>query len=119
MGILSIGFSIFLSITLIGAGYLCKSAANGDIDDYAGYRTKLSKKNADTWKEGNTYGGKVLINCGLVYLLISTACSIIFYNQAVITFVGVSIGVIPVMLIGLYISEKHLRNIFDSEGNRK
>lgn len=119
MGILSIVFSIFLSVILIGGGYLCKSVANGDINDYVGYRTKLSKKNADTWKEGNTYGGKVLIICGLVYLVISTALSIIFYDQAAITILGVSLGVIPVILIGLYFSEKHLKNIFDSEGNRR
>jgi uncharacterized membrane protein len=119
VGIFSIVFSIFLSVVLIGGGYLCKSAANGGINDYAGYRTKLSKKNADTWKEGNTYGGKVLIICGLVYAVISTVCSIIFYNQALITLIEVSLGVIPVILIGVYISEKHLKNIFDSEGNRK
>lgn len=119
MGMLSIMFSIFLSLIIIGGGFMCKSIANDRPNNGTGYRTKLSKKNADTWKEANTYGGKMLTICGLIYLVLSLAFSIIFYSNANMTFIVISIGMLPVLLVGILISEAHLRNTFDKDGNRK
>lgn len=118
MEIISIADSIFLSLILIGSGFMCKSMANGKANDGMGYRTKLSKKNADTWKEANIYGGKMLMVCGVVYLVLSLIGSLLFSNSDM-TIIVVSMGIIPVILVGVFFSEKHLRNMFDSDGNRK
>lgn len=119
MGIFSIMSAIFLSLIFIGSGFMCKSLANEKSNDGMGYRTKLSKKNADTWREANTYGGIVFIKCGIVYFVLSLILTIIFYNNPEIALPGTSLGMIPVILVGVFISEKHMRSVFDSEGNRK
>lgn len=118
MEIVSIVDSIFLSLIIIGGGFMCKSMANGNPNDGMGYRTKLSKKNVDTWKDANTYGGKMLIICGIVYLALSLIFSIIFFNNNM-TIIVVSMGILPVLLVGILFSEKHLRNMFDNDRNRK
>ncbi|MFL0196217.1 SdpI family protein [Clostridium sp. WILCCON 0269] len=122
MFIFAIVDSVFLSLVIIGGGFLCKSIANVNPHNGIGYRTKLSKKNADTWKEANTYGGNVLIICGAVYFVLTLISAVVFHNNfngvmAVVLSIG--IGIVPVILIGVFISEIYLRNIFDSEGNRK
>ncbi|BAH07312.1 SdpI family protein [Clostridium kluyveri] len=111
---------IFLSLVIIGGGFLCKSIANVNPHNGIGYRTKLSKKNADTWKEANIYGGNVLIICGAVYFVLTLISVVVFYdNFNGLIAVVLSIGIVPVILIGVFISEIHLRSIFDSDGNRK
>lgn len=120
MFIFTIVDSIFLSLFIIGGGFLCKSVANENPHKGIGYRTKLSKKNVDTWKEANTYGGNVLIICGAVYLVLTLIFAIIFHdNFNILIAVAFSIGIIPVILIGVFISEIHLRSVFDRDGNRK
>ncbi|MDP4178574.1 MAG: SdpI family protein [Bacillota bacterium] len=118
MGIFSIMDSIFMSLIIIGGGFMCKSVANEKPNNGMGYRTKLSKKNLDTWKEANTYGGNMLIICGIVYFILSLTYSILFFNNNM-TVIVVSIGMLPVLLIGILFSEKHLKNMFDNDGNRK
>ena len=119
MGMVSIIESIVMSLVIVGCGYMCKIVANEKISDGIGYRTKLSKKNPDTWREANIYGGKVFMICGLIYLICSLIFSLIFFNDEAIASIGVAFGILPVSLIGIYVSERHLRSIFDNEGNRK
>ncbi|WP_242951280.1 hypothetical protein [Clostridium kluyveri] len=58
--------------------------------------------------------------CGAVYLVLTLIFAVVFYdNFNGLIAVVLSIGIVPVILIGVFISEIHLRSIFDSDGNRK
>lgn len=120
MFIFTIVDSIFLSAVIIGGGFLCKSIADKNPKNGMGYRTKLSRKNADTWKESNIYGGNMLIICGVVYLILALTLAVLFhnnFNDSIIVFL--SMGIIPVVFVGILISEVHLRSIFDRDGKRR
>lgn len=75
MGIFNIVMSLFMYLIMIGGGYLCKSLTEDEISDFAGYRTTMSRKNKDTWKEANTYPGKILKLSGIIYLVPSLLVS--------------------------------------------
>ncbi|MGE5628127.1 MAG: SdpI family protein [Solirubrobacterales bacterium] len=120
MFIFTIVDSIFLSAVIIGGGLLCKSLADKNPNNGMGYRTKLSRKNADTWREANIYGGNMLIICGVVYLILALILAALFYNNfsdSIIVFL--SMGIVPVVFVGVLVSEVHLRSIFDSDGKRR
>lgn len=120
MFIVTIIESIFMSLIMIGAGVMCKNGANDNPQNGIGYKTKLSRKNADTWKEANKYGGNVFIMCGALYIVLTLMLCIVFYHRFNdIIAILLDIGIVPVILIGICVSEIHLRSIFDKDGNRK
>ncbi|UZQ50019.1 hypothetical protein [Clostridium kluyveri] len=60
--------------------------------------------------------------CGAVYLVLTLIFAVVFYdnfNGLIAVVLSIGIGIVPVILIGVFISEIHLRSIFDSDGNRK
>lgn len=118
MAIVNIIYSIFSTLFVVLAGYICKGAAESNVNNYIGYRTSLAKKNQDTWKEANLYVGNIFIKLGMAYLVISLILSIIFFKNPE-TILPVLIFIYPLIIfVGIYISEKHLKNIFDKDGNR-
>lgn len=119
MVIFNILYSLFISFVIVGGGYLCKMIANNSTNDLVGYRTKRSKKNQETWKEGNTYAGRILTISGILYLILSLIFGTIVFPKSIALVIFTSVAIIPVLLIDIFIIERHLKNIFDNDGNRK
>lgn len=118
--IFTIAYAAFLSIILIGSGFLCKSSAKDKINDFIGYRTKLSKKNQDTWKEANIYGGNMIIISGILYFIANLFLTLLFYKKLQgLIFLYSCILLVLILFAGIFICEKHLKTIFDADGNRK
>ncbi len=83
-----------------------------------GYRTTLSMKNQDTWKEANKRSIHMML---LVSALTCTLQLIgIVFNINQETTILYSIGfIVASLIIGVIVIEKKLKAIFDKDGNRK
>ncbi len=94
-----------------------------EINDWFGYRTKMSKKNIDTWNFAHRYWGKITFIFGLAALPVSAALMLPVLGQseeAVGTVGGVICFLqIAMLFITMALTERALKKNFDSEGNPK
>ena len=88
------------------------------INSSYGYRTKASMRNQQTWEEANRYSSKLMLFCGLALLIIGLLSFFVsFLSQT-----GIIAGTILTFLFTLLpipLTERHLRKLFDKDGNRK
>lgn len=107
-------------------GYLLKKHHSKFPDISCGYYIgKLAQKNESTWETANTYSGTVLTRSGMVTLGISIFVIVIYgFSASFIhwddVFFAYFMGIcfIPVIILTI-LTEKHLKNIYDSDGNLK
>ncbi|MDN5200064.1 SdpI family protein [Fulvivirgaceae bacterium BMA10] len=82
-----------------------------------GYRSSLSMKNQETWDEANRYSTNLM----LIVSLMTTGFQVLgyFLLEPVVSILT-ACGILVVGLVLLMIStEKHLKKLFDPDGNRK
>lgn len=109
--------AVSFTLTLFTAG-LKLNRFTGDEDAWLAYRSRLARKNDDTWYEGNQYAGRALMvfSC----LLISMVFFFFLNHYAVTTIVYVLCAGLVLSLAGVYIlTERHLRDLFFRDGKRK
>jgi len=89
------------------------------INSSYGFRTNLSMKNSDTWKEGNKkcaqylfIGSLILIAQKIIVIIINPS------NKAAFTILFI-ISLLLVAILSLIFTNVYLKTIFDSEGKRK
>lgn len=92
------------------------------INGIAGYRSKRSMKNMDTWKFAHDYCGRLWWKIGWVMLIPSAAIHVPFYNKSE-NAIGVMGGVLcTVQCLALILSiiptERALKKNFTEEGIR-
>lgn len=107
-------------------GYLIKYHHSEFPDTFCGYHIgKLAIKNDSTWETANTYSGTVLTRSSMVTLGISIFV-IVIYNFSTLfinwddVFFAYIMGIsfIPIIILAI-LTEKHLKNIYDRDGNLK
>lgn len=94
-----------------------------EINDWMGYRTKMSKKNINTWNFAHRYWGKITFVFGLAALPVSTALMLLVTGKSE-TEIGIMGGAvcflqIAMIFVTMFLTEKALKKNFDNEGNPK
>ncbi|MFA6276170.1 MAG: SdpI family protein [Pedobacter sp.] len=112
------------SITLIVGliffivGLLFKMFPPKKINSIYGYRTSSSMRNLDTWTVANKYSAGLMIFEGIGMTIIGIL--ILMFSGIGTIGTGISVGfVILFVILLIVLTEKHLNNLFDKDGNRK
>lgn len=92
------------------------------INSIAGYRSKRSMKNMDTWKFAHDYCGRLWWKIGWLMLIPSAAIHVPFYNKSE-NAIGVMGGVLCtvqclVLILSIIPTERALKKNFTEEGIR-
>lgn len=108
-------------VMIMGGKYMVRNQ-HGRINDTIGYRTRMSKMNADTWAFAHETCGWLWIRWGTLLFIPSLIVQILFRyasDEAVgimtLCVEGVQVAVILLSIVQV---EKALKNTFDKDGNR-
>lgn len=121
-----IALLFLLPLFYLLVGYLIKKHHSKFPDTTCGYHIgRLAQKNESTWETANTYAGTVLTRSSMVTLGISIFAIVIYHFSILFirwddVFFAYIMGIsfIPVIILAI-LTEKHLKNIYDSDGNLK
>ncbi|MBE6796116.1 MAG: SdpI family protein [Ruminococcaceae bacterium] len=110
------------AIMIICGRYFAKKAPD-NINYLFGYRTNLSMKNEETWEFAHKYIGKIWYKWGWLLLMISIPLLLtaIDKDKDTIGTLGsiiITAQLVPV-LFSIFLTEKALKQNFDSEGKKK
>ena len=115
--------NLIVPIIMVLFGLIFDKTDPGEINDYFGYRTKMSKKNQDTWEYAHKFSGGLWVKWGSVMIPITVVSMlpIIGMNDNTVGIVGAIISFIQIgaLFITIYITEKELKRVFDKDGNRR
>ena len=124
------GYIVFLILCnllvpalMIGCGWWMWKKPPKTINGFAGYRTSMSMKNADTWNFAQELSGRLMWKTGWIILLPSILVQLPFLRMgedALAIFACVlSLLQCFAFIPPIAITEKALKRRFDSNGNRK
>jgi uncharacterized membrane protein len=110
--------AIIIAIALNILALVYKFFPPKSINTLYGFHTRSSMRNQDTWNEANTYASRLMLLLSILFLL----AAIISGN--LLSFSARELAIYAVTLIiacaALYfLTEAHLRNVFDEGGRRK
>ena len=108
-------YALIFGLVTLGFGIIPKIVKPKKINSWYGYRTALSMKNQETWDEGNKYSTNQYIIAGIILLILGKVGTLVLPNKA---YLVPLIGFIPVLMVTVFTTEKHLKKIFDSNGTR-
>ena len=115
--------NILIPLIMIMGGYFMYKKPPKEINSVVGYRTKMSKKNIDTWMFAHNYCGKLWLKLGTALLIPTVIVQIPFIhsNDNVIGTVTLIVETVQlVVLIGSIIPvENALKKTFDENGIRR
>ena len=83
-----------------------------------GYRTKASMRNQQTWQEANRYSSKLMLFCGIALVIIALLSFFVSFLSQTGTITG-TILTFLFTLLPIPLKERHLKKLFDKDGNRK
>jgi uncharacterized membrane protein len=82
-----------------------------------GYRTSSSMKNIDTWNVANKYSTELMLMEGIVLTIVGVVT--LFISDTGVAGAIMAIGLVLLSTIILIVAtEKHLKKVFDKDGNR-
>lgn len=105
---------IVLGIICIIMGLIFKAFPPKKINSLFGYRTMLSMKNQDTWKESHKYVSNTLIILGISFIPLQFILS-----QWKVSYNYEKIILLVCFVIMIIVNEVHLRKVFNMDGSRK
>ncbi len=114
-------YTILLSATMTGFGWLFQKRPPKEINDLYGYRTSMSSKNRQTWIFAHQYAGRIWFFCGIVNFFVSAILLLATRQTGYFeTLATALLFVQMVPLIGvIFPTERALRKKFDRFGNPK
>lgn len=115
--------NLLMPLVMILGGYYMFKSPPKEINSILGYRTKMSKKNKDTWTFAHKYCGKLWIKLGAI-LIIPTILVQIPFLDAGDDMIGIVTLFIETVQLGVIIAsilsvEKALKRTFDDNGIRR
>ncbi|OAA90356.1 SdpI family protein [Clostridium ljungdahlii] len=110
-------YLIGLVVLAVGAGLKMWPPEN--ISNVYGYRTPFAMQNKDVWDEANYFCSNMLICIGIICLIISALCDIIYKSNIDIASKISTIISATIIVCSLPSTEIHLRKTFDKYGNRR
>jgi hypothetical protein len=116
---------VLLIMTLPGIltliyGFMVKSSASRYPSLGWGYKSDLTRKNAQVWSEANNFAGKVFIILGIANIILWPLATYTFWDGYE-TMIYMSCGTFMMLslVIIMALTEKHLDSMFDRDGNLK
>ena len=109
-GILIIGF-----LQLYFANYF-KNNQPKNFNHFYGYRLNSAMKNQDTWQEANKFSADLLVKIAGLYLIFGVICFILIGGK--LAFIVANSFFIVEVIALIFLTERHLKKIFDKNGNR-
>ncbi len=104
-------------------GYLMYKKPPKEINSVVGYRTKMSKKNKDTWEFAHNYCGRLWLKIGIVLFILTFIVQIPFVHSSDNAIGNMTLIVETVQIVVLLGSiipvEQALKKTFDENGARK
>ncbi|MCR9286026.1 MAG: SdpI family protein [Bacteroidetes bacterium] len=113
----SIFVHLIIGPLIILVGYLLKKYPPKKINYIYGYRTPMSMKNENTWKEGNEYSMEMMVKMGVLTTIFQVLMHVFFGLETSIMLS--SIFLVVGLLLTVILTEIHLRKKFDKDGNWK
>jgi uncharacterized membrane protein len=108
-------YSLIFGLVTLGFGIIPKIVRPKKINSWYGYRTTLSMKNQETWDEGNKYSTNQYIIAGVILLILGKIGFALFQSKG---YLVPLVAFIPVLMLTVFTTEKHLKKVFDSNGIR-
>lgn len=110
--------NLIVPVIMVIAGYCMYKKPPKDINGIVGYRTTMSRKNADTWLFAHNYCGRLWIKIGVIILILTIIVQIPFIhsNENIVGTVTLIIDAVQLTcLVGsIFIVEKALKKNFDT-----
>lgn len=95
---------------LLLLGLIFKTWPPKKINWLYGYRTKASMRDLDTWREGNRYSTKLIIQIGLLMFVLGVACFYLFhFLLGLLLLIGL---MLVLLIVSLLLTERHLKRKF-------
>ena len=114
---------LLVPVVQIVAGWMMWKHYPQSINNLYGYRTKLSKKNQDTWKFAHEHCGRLWWKVGLVLLVLTVGVHIPFYGADEDTIGNLCLIVTCVQMAALigsiFPTQWALKRTFNEDGTRK
>ena len=115
--------ALLIPIAMVVAGRLMWKHPPKEINRFAGYRTRRSMKNEDTWIFAHEYSGRLWWIMGLIMLIPSIVPLIPFYNGDLMA-IGIMVGAIVTIqcvaiVISVILTESALKKTFFEDGTRR
>ena len=112
-----------IPVVMVICGMSYTKRAPKRISKLAGFRTKMSMKNRDTWEFAHKYMGKLWFRLGwlLIPFSVIPMLFVIGKGEDIVATVGMVVMVIDliVLIAPIFPTEKALKKTFDKDGNRK
>lgn len=115
--------NLLMPLVMVIGGYFMYKNPPKEINGVMGYRTKMSRKNKDTWAFAHDYCGRLWLKIGVVITIVTIAVQFPFIN-AEEEKIGLLTAIIEitqmVILLGSIIPvEIALNRTFDKDGKRR
>lgn len=110
--------TVFSSAILLIVGLVQLRWPPKKINSFYGYRTPRSMRNQDTWVEANRFSSLLLVRLGM-YLLFGGIVVAFLPTMHPMVYIAYLLLVLPMAIVLLVATERHLKNVFDERGLRK
>jgi uncharacterized membrane protein len=110
--------SLVIGITFSIVSLFARFFPPRTMDSRYGFRTKLSMRNMDTWREAHIYSSRLLLVASIAML----ALGLVFAKRQhfEIYHFAIVIGALVFFIVGIiYMTERRLRHKFDENGKRR
>lgn len=115
--------NLLVPLIMLLGGYIMYKNPPKEINSVAGYRTKMSKKNKDTWEFAHNFCGRLWIKLGIALLVPTLIVQIPFVHSSDNVIGNMTLILEAVQLVVLLCSiipvEKALKKTFDENGVRR
>lgn len=111
-------YTVIVTGSMIGFGYLFMKKPPQEINSVFGYRTRMSSQNKETWRFAHTYAGRFWVADGWITLVVSLLCLLITYRTSVFLTVVIVLlfAQLTALLLVIPFTEAALRRAFDRNG---
>ena len=107
--------SLIFGLVTLGFGIIPKIVKPKKINSWYGYRTDMSMKNEEIWNEANKYSTNQYIIAGVILTIVGRIGYQFLNNK---TYLVPLIAFVPILMVTVFTTEKHLSKIFDENGVR-
>ena len=113
--------TLIVPLTIAGIGLFWKKNPPRKINNFYGYRSKMSMKNQETWDFANTHCSIVMWKTGIImtiFSLIYIFISLIINTDYLIASIYVNMIQVIILVLCLFSTERVLKRNFDANGNK-